>query len=553
MKNLSGIFKRSIKRAENIAFLLAGAAFLFLFFTYRTPDLYNGLWEDEVHYSKPPLDKSGISGLRNSSDTGRLMRPMLGGVLWKGIFSEKSGLFTPSERNLHALPLTISILHLAMLFFLPWTESRSARFITALLVAFSGVEGRYATEAQSYSLVSLMGSATFTGLAISLKALEKGAVLRAMATAGFTLFLSANTHFFNLGILAAAFAGWLAYALTVVGEARQRRRVLTGFIFLSGLIAGATYLINKPILDTMFLFASEMGPDKGGAYSPGNGLIYLTWNWEFLGLPGAFYCFVGALGLLHPLKRQRFLSASLIAGVFVFKAFLCAYCVYKSVYSLSGRHLIMYLGPAALLFGLGVDCAVLWAGYVWRRISASVPALNLELIAYNRLPIFILCVTWLVSGHEAARASVEAVLTSAQRGLTLWRTMPANYSLTYHFLERVKKLNRPALVLTNHCWGHDIPELYLHSDLGSGPAGAEIQVLPASLCGITLPEFTQKADRFMRVHRKEGLVVYFFEVTNNNSQGACASKRPVIHHQKRDENSCVNIYSASEMPLPLPL
>jgi hypothetical protein len=83
-------------RKLRFVFGLLGIAGCMVFILARAPQLYNGLWEDEIHYNYVPLHAPSFHQLR--ADVNWLYRPCLEYVLRKYVWFSSFGFSITEQR-----------------------------------------------------------------------------------------------------------------------------------------------------------------------------------------------------------------------------------------------------------------------------------------------------------------------------------------------------------------------------------------------------------------------------------------------------------------------
>jgi hypothetical protein len=498
-------------RLFRIGAISAGAALCLLLALSRLPGLYDGLWEDEVHYNILPLGAASLRALR--TDVQWLMRPMLDFVLRKWVWFAPLGLAV-TERNLALIPWVTATLHLLLLVLVPWTPYPLLRLIAALVLGFCSVEIAYSTEAQGYSLVSLASTLLALAFLLAARRATEGRALGALLVFEAAFAVVLNTHFFSwpfaLGMVG-LLGIWLARS---VSSDRGRLRLLAGLAVTSGAILLATVELNEPSL----LFLLKVPPHATASFEWhwGAPLGYVAQAWHWLRLPALVYLPVVAIGLAHPWRAQRHLAWGLAATVVALKYLTVGAMLGRSSYPIADRYLIMFLSPALLAFCLGLESAA-------ARADRRRPGAGTALLAAT-LGIVLL--------HPPA-GGWPAVARQAQAGVERWRSTPGNSSPPFEFFETAKSFGRPLLVLTNHCRASDVPRFYLDF-LGRPPRAPSKVIDMWPDCETGSAERTSAIRAFLTDHREDGLVAFYYEVDRGRASPCrVVDRKRMIHRDDR--------------------
>src|ERR1700679_1443809 len=97
---------------------IIGAAWCFICVGARLPGLYQGLWEDEVHYNYVAFHAPNLKHLR--SDIDWMMRPVLDYAARKYVWFSPIGL-SINERNLALVAWIYAAASLVACLLIPWT------------------------------------------------------------------------------------------------------------------------------------------------------------------------------------------------------------------------------------------------------------------------------------------------------------------------------------------------------------------------------------------------------------------------------------------------
>ncbi|PYV19608.1 MAG: hypothetical protein DMG07_01500, partial [Acidobacteria bacterium] len=417
---------------------LAGVGLCLLLALSRLPALYDGLWQDEVHYNIVPLSAASFSAFRDAICW--LMRPMLDLALRKWVWFSPFGLAV-TERNLALVAWLIATAHLLILVCLPWSPYWALRVIAGLLLGFCAVEVACSTEAQGYSLVSLASTLLVLGFYATTRQLKQQPRMRTLLffLSGFAVCL--NAHYFSWPFALLMLVVLAVYLATDPDLTASRMRLAGGLLLAGAVTLALTIHLNKPSL--MFLLTYVPSPTTHLVWNWVSSLSYVKQAWRWLGLPGLLYLPIVGFGLLHPRRDRRYLAWGLAAAALGLKFVVVALISAKSTYPIHDRYLVMFISPAILAFALGLESIALRADRLGASIGSSILVLAL--------------VAWI--GQAFPRWG--AVAGQAREGIAKLRATPGNYSAAFQFFEKAKSFRRPLLVLTNDCRTSDVPRFYL--------------------------------------------------------------------------------------------
>lgn len=513
------------------AFVTLGILFIACVFLYRVPGLYAPLWEDEIHGNEPTLAFSRLSALRVA--LAPQYKPMLDFVIRKNIFSKKRGL-TPTERDLKLFPLIFSTIHLLIILFFPWTQSIFPRCLAVILLSVSGIENAHATEAQYYSLTSLLGSAFFLGFYRILKSMELKKEWNALWQLLLWTFLVINTNFLMAPLIGAASLCFVFFVLF----SEQEQKIRSIAVLCLGMAAAAwiTYWINKPVIDNAnSTIAAEVAKTS---FPFKTGLMSLSWNYSFVGIPASIFYLGMVLAVFHPDKRTRKLSYALALSLTLFKFIFYTYFGFRSNLRLFERYAIMYIGPSIMIVGIGWDSLYL----------------NLRRFIPNFIVVSILLIVLFFNVRVHASKLLK-ILSCPPTNLKLLRTSPANGSPSFLFFEEVKRLNAPVLVITNHCYGVDIPSFYLTGRIGKD-FNQEVVIVDTKFCSKSKESYSNDIRSFLKSHKEDGYVVYYFDSSGEEALSGCSKGWPAVSTPMNwcgthRNDHCFSIHRALDVKPPL--
>jgi hypothetical protein len=169
---------------------VVGAGFCLLVAASRLSGLFDGLWEDEIHYNFVLFKAGSFEGLRR--EISWLLRPMLEFALRRWGWFSCYGLAV-TERDVALVAWLVATAHLLVVVLVPWSRSWMVRLFAGMLLGFSTVETAYSTEAQGYSFVSLASTLLFLGYWGTARMLRKEAGFFSLLPflAGFAVCLNA--------------------------------------------------------------------------------------------------------------------------------------------------------------------------------------------------------------------------------------------------------------------------------------------------------------------------------------------------------------------------
>ena len=502
---------------------IAGVAFCLLVAASRLAGLFDGLWEDEIHYNFVLLKAASFEGLR--AEICWLMRPMLEFALRRWVWFSCYGL-SVTERNLALVAWVVATAHLLVVACVPWSRYWGIRIAAAMLLGFSTVEAAYSTEAQGYSFVSLASTLLFLGYWGTARTLRKepGFFSLLPFLGGFALCL--NAHFLSWPIAFVLLAALVLDLTSSTPRGAARRAVLAELLGASLAIVVFTLALNEP--SWSFLFTYPPSPTSHMAFDASPALSHVRATWRQLSLPGWFFAPVLALALVHPSRERRCAAAGLAISAVPVKFLLVALMAAKSSYPISDRYLIMFVSPAILGFALGLEAV---AG----RVELLRP----------RLAPWILAAGVLFLGLFSA-AQWRDLVPRARSGVAQLLGTGANYSATFQFFEKAKSLNRPLLVLTNHCRASDVPKFYLEL-VGARVEREAVVVNTARNCDTSDEERSNAIRRFFADHGQDGVVVAFYEWPRGIDPCAVLGAERIFYRQPR--LACAALFEAASLRL----
>ncbi len=521
----------------NLIFFLSAMGLVMACFSARIPNLFNGLWEDEILHNEPLLAFSRLSAVRRAADSD--MKPMLDFTLRKLVFGKSHGI-PRNERNLQMYSLIIGMGHLLLLLFVPWTESRLARFAAASVVGFSWMEALWATEAQYYALTSFMGTALCLMALRSFRQLDVGKDTRSIGVLATGIFLSANTNFFNAALIIGVGLMFLIYLVFAPPGRLPKWKSATIFLGVSIAIAIATYYINEPAI-TYMRTQGKVSTPVTPSLSWSQIKVYMQWTWILIDVSFVPFLLLCVFSLFHPRKNLRFLAFTLFMIVWLLKFVFVAYTNLTSTRLLIDRYTIMFLGPAAMEIGLGLDSILLWVQNIFSALSLKI---NEKWQSAARPVAFGLCLILLIFAKPEAIWPLS-VVREAPAHWRLLRDHPANYSVNFEFFDHVKQLDGPVLILTSYCWGTPIPSFYMNQRFGRDQKPPIVQIYETAGCQHSPAEARQAIDSFFAQYRNNGYVVFFYELTGSKSGGCGKPWKPFFIQP--GEGECLAIYKAKEV------
>jgi hypothetical protein len=484
---------RSIRIAS---WILLGWGLCFFVSLGRSPGLFKGLWEDEVHYHYAIFYSHNFRELRH--DINWLYRPLLEFLLRKYLWFSSFG-FSINERNLALVSLIYAAIHLLIWFFVPWTSNKLLRVAVVFLLGYSSLESHYSTEAQGYSFISLSSSVAFfsSAAAAMLWQRHKGFLAWLVWISGITLCL--NAHFFSwpMGLIL------VGLSMLYVLDSGDKGSFAISWMGLSFVVlVGFSVLLNWPSLE---LLLSE--PPKANAewqWQWGNALGFLNQGGSCFSFPIYFFLPLILPGFAHPSRLKRYLWSAAILAIFPLKLLVVLLAEGVSSYAIGDRYLIMFLGPSLLAVALGMDSLLLNMNLrnSFRKYGPVLAGTFLGIVVCACLP-------QIQSGLEDSKTELRDLMEK-----------PSNGSKTFLFYEALKDLKGPVLILSDHCFASDIPKLY-HEYLGR-PSSVSWEILNTNgVCETSPAELRSSVLEFLRRNRGRGELVYDYDWDPNRAIIPC--------------------------------
>jgi hypothetical protein len=491
-------------RKLRFVFGLLGIAGCMVFILARAPQLYNGLWEDEIHYNYVPLHAPSFHQLR--ADVNWLYRPCLEYVLRKYVWFSSFG-FSITEQRLALVALIYSFAHLVLWLFLPWTSYLGLRFLVFFLLGLCSVENAYSAEAQGYSFISLVSSIAFLTVWRSFLNVDRGKSTYALLLFLFSMFVYLNTHFFSW-ISACLLMGTFFLYVFLADQSDKwttLRQLIGGCVF----ILSVSILLNKPAIVALL----KNPPAQAMWHFHGlDALKMISQSWTWLGITFPIFICGSLFGAFHPERAKRYLWATSAVTLTVVKWLLIVMILGRSSYQLADRYLIMFIAPSLLVFMLGLESIIL--------------RLDHYLEHAGRVVSWLLVVFVVISN----RTALKNTFIRADAGYKIINQTPQNYSEPYKFFEKIKSLKKPTLILSDHCYASDIPKMYTEF-IGRQPY-APIEVLDTNgICETPESRLRGKFADFLSDYGSKGVVVFFYE-TGQNGFVPCPSSEMLQNRSK---------------------
>jgi hypothetical protein len=495
--------------------LALGIAVCVCFTFARVPGLYNGLWEDEIHYYAPILLSPTVHSFR--ADIGPIMKPFLDFALRRWIWFSRLG-FSVFEQRLALVSLLYSFFHLLAWMILPWTPYLGVRLIAVLLLGMCSVESQYSAEAQGYSFYSFAPTLMFFAFLWCCDLLKRKRVVSAAAIFLVAMMGYLNSHFFSWPsclIVLTLFMAYIGFDETL--DLTQKNKLLQILLVGTLGVGLVTVIADKPGL--YFLLFRTPAPRADAHIDWKASMQYVSQSWSWLGLPVSFFLFAALFGLIHPQRAKRYVAWGAFLTLFVAKFFLVAAMTAKSSYGVADRYMIMFISPSILAFTLGFESLAEWSRRWIRGSGASIVIGVLAIMLIQRWP------------------SLCALPNKSIEGLTMAHQMPPNYSSNFFFFERVKAYKRPLLILTNHCWASDIPSFYM-SKTGEQVTMPYTIANTNGICETPPTVLLNEIRQFASAYKNTGNVVFFYE-GDQESLVPCRVSSNALY--RRPDGACVGI------------
>jgi hypothetical protein len=478
----------------------------------------NGLWEDEVHYNFQFLHARNFYELWGG--IAPFLRPVLDYALRKWVWFSAWGL-TVSERSLALVALFYAGINLFLVSSAPWTRSRLINASAFLLLAFCSTEVAFATEAQSYSFISLSSTVLVLAFIGSCELLSEKRWLSSISLMFAGWLMALNAHFFSWPMALIFMMCYIWHFSTALDLPQVTRRTKQ-LILVSGIGFVLTLVVNKPPL--FVLLNSPPAPAAS---------LYLDWQrlweivsqpWAWIGLSSILYIPLALGAISHPERAKRFVGLALLLSLFPVKLAMVIFMMAKSNYPIFDRYLIMFVTPSIFLFMIGVEAV----------------SMHLEL-AKRGVGTLFLCSVLFGLGWNV-RVHMAEVPSRAQVGLMKLKGAP-NFSQVHDFFNQIKRENVPTLAVTNHCSGADVPILYLnHISPNFGKRTTVVNYYPG--CGTTEQEFESEVSLFLSKHSNNGIVAVFFEKAPHTHNPCKSPKTPL--YRVGGPESCIAIFKAGD-------
>jgi hypothetical protein len=502
---------------------LAGVAFCLLVAAGRLGGLFDGLWEDEIHYNFVLLKAGSFEGLR--TEIYWLMRPMLEFGLRRWMWFSCYGL-SVTERNVALVAWLVATAHLLVVVLVPWSRRWTVRLAAGMLLGFSLVETAYSTEAQGYSFVSLASTLLFLGYWGTTRMLRKepGFFSLLPFLAGFAVCL--NAHFFSWPIALAMLAALVIDLIPSTPPGATRRRLLILLLVSTLAIAAFSLQLNQP--SWSFLTTYPPSPTARTALDTGPALSHAPSTWRQLGLPGWLFAVLLIPGLFHPSPERRCAAAGLALSAVGVKFLLVMLMAAKSSYPIYDRYLIMFVSPAILALAFGLEALAERAERLRPRLGAWTAAAGLVVLGLALSP------QW------------RDLPGRARAGVVQFLGTPPNYSASFQFFEKAKALRRPLLVLTDHCHATDAPKFYLEF-VGKPVEHPEVVVDMVQNCDMTDAERSAAIRRFFAEHGQDGVVALYYE--QHRRPDPCRVLGPGRVLYRHPQFACAALFDAAALRL----
>jgi hypothetical protein len=499
-----------------LLFPLAVALLAFILILPAVPRMFDGLWEDEIHYNFLTFRAPSLTAL--IWDTGILMRPLLEFVIRKYIWFGPLG-FPISETNLALVAWLYGLIALLIIGIIPWSPYRSLRLLGVLLFGSGVVQRTYISEAQGYSFISLCSLAfciTFLAACDTYKIDQRRSLFLYM----FGLFLALNSHYFGwpIFLLSIPIFGLVLWkgAPDAVARTAALKRLL---ISLSLLLAGVTLSNVKTLYLLVMRPPQQTGVAVTASFSNAASFLYQAWHW--VSINEIFYVALTLMALLHPIRQRRWVSWWCAVSVFPIKLALIYFITVRSSYPIHDRYLIVFLGPYVLLALLGLESSAEWAA---RRLKLAGQIVALTAVAL-----------WSVNN----RAILHQFISGSKDHLQRLLSAPANYSNDFKLFDTLKRIERPSLILTNHCWATDIPHFYM--EYISPKSSQPTTVIQDAHCPNRELGWQSELSAYVRQAQPDWPVAIFYQQSGRN----LPCEKPLDWQLKQSE--CVGLINFSEI------